>query len=214
MSVSEPVTLLTDYMLAGLGAYFALRLFRAAALEQQTSVWLWGVALAAMAAAALFGGTYHGFTLGITPHLGEAARAALWKGTVYSLGLASLAMLSGTIYAAVPRPLRTWLLALAVAHFVAYAVWMITHDEFRYVIYYYGPAMALVLVLEIVAARQRGAPGAGWLIAGVLVSYAAAGIQLSRFALHRHFNHNDLYHVVQMGALYLLFRGAALLRDT
>ena len=52
-----------------------------------------------------------------------------------------------------------------------------------------------------------------WIIGGVLVSFGAAGIQQSGIALHQHFNHNDIYHVVQMAGVYLLYRGARLLRD-
>ena len=52
-----------------------------------------------------------------------------------------------------------------------------------------------------------------WLIAGVLVSLVAGIVQARRLALHRHFNHNDLYHVIQMAALYAFYRGGALLVD-
>ena len=52
-----------------------------------------------------------------------------------------------------------------------------------------------------------------WLIAGVLVSLVAGIVQARRLALHRQFNHNDLYHVIQMVALYAFYRGGALLVD-
>jgi hypothetical protein len=41
----------------------------------------------------------------------------------------------------------------------------------------------------------------------------AAAVQASGFALHRHFNHNDLYHVVQIAAMVLFYTGARRLRD-
>jgi hypothetical protein len=53
----------------------------------------------------------------------------------------------------------------------------------------------------------------GWILAGVAVSVGAALVQASGFALHRHFNHNDLYHVIQIAAMLLLYRGARELRD-
>jgi uncharacterized membrane protein len=52
-----------------------------------------------------------------------------------------------------------------------------------------------------------------WLIVGVLLSLVAGIVQARRLALHRQFNHNDLYHVIQMGALYAFYRGGALLVD-
>ena len=60
---------------------------------------------------------------------------------------------------------------------------------------------------------RRRAPGMAWLIVGVLVSLVAGIVQARRLALHRHFNHNDLYHVIQMAALYAFYRGGALLVD-
>ena len=51
------------------------------------------------------------------------------------------------------------------------------------------------------------------IIAGIGVSILAALVQQSGFDLHRHLNHNDLQHVVQMLAVWLLYRGGTLLRD-
>jgi hypothetical protein len=51
------------------------------------------------------------------------------------------------------------------------------------------------------------------MVAGVAVSIAAAAVQASGLDLHQHFNHNDLYHLVQLGALLLYYRGVRLLTD-
>jgi peptidoglycan/LPS O-acetylase OafA/YrhL len=90
---------------------------------------------------------------------------------------------------------------------------MATHDEFRYVIYDYAPAMFGVLILQAYAYFGRREASVKWITAGILVSFAAAGIQQSGFTLHQNFNYNDLYHVIQMGAIYLLYKGALLLND-
>ena len=46
-----------------------------------------------------------------------------------------------------------------------------------------------------------------------MVSFVAAAVQVSGVAIHQQFNHNDLYHVIQMGGMYLFYRGALLLTD-
>lgn len=209
MQIVEPVTMITDYALAAVTVVFAAMLIRVARRHQQLSMWLWAAAFLATALASLTGGTYHGLSL----VLGDTGKAILWKGVVYSIGIASFLMLSGTILASVPRAAGKWFLGAAVLQLAAYAVWMRTHDDFLYVIYDYAPAMVAVLVLQGFAAHTRRDPSARWIIAGVLVSFGAAGIQQSGFDIHQHFNHNDLYHIVQMGAVYLLYRGACLLRD-
>jgi hypothetical protein len=47
-----------------------------------------------------------------------------------------------------------------------------------------------------------------WLWRGLGLTLAGVAIQQSGWALHTHFNHNDLYHLVQMAGLYCLYRGA------
>ncbi len=209
MKISEPMTLFTDYLLAALALLFAVRLVRTGCRLRQTSILLWAAAFFASAAAAAAGGISHGLAL----YLGEFAHAALWKLTVYAVGIASLFLLSGAIFGSVTGSLRRWLLTVAVLKFLFYAVWMITHNDFIYVIFDYAPALLGVLILQVYGAFCRGDRSAGWLIAGILVSFVAAGIQASGLALHENFNHNDLYHVIQMGAFYLLYRGGRLLRD-
>ncbi|MFQ6115654.1 MAG: hypothetical protein ACE5NG_16460, partial [bacterium] len=119
----------------------------------------------------------------------------------------------GTIIASVLPELSRWLLAATVLKFVVYAVWMVTHNDFRYVIFDYVPAMLGVIVLQLYAFIDRKDRSVGWIVAGVLVSFAAAGIQQSGFTIHVHFNYNDLYHLIQMGAMFLLYKGACVLRD-
>lgn len=209
MQITEPVTMLTDYVLALVTFYFAILLFHVVRRQIQISVWLWTAAFIATAVAAVVGGTSHGFAL----YLGNVAKVAIWKVTVYSIGFASFFMLSGTIIASVPRLLHRWFLAAAVLKLLAYALWMTTHNEFRYVIYDYVPAMFGVILLQGYTFLCQNEKSAGWIITGVLVSLAAAGIQQSGFTLHKHFNHNDLYHVIQMGAMFLLYKGVRLLKD-
>lgn len=207
MQITEPTTMLTDYLLAVLTGYFALKLLRSD--TRQRSVRLWGGAFLATAAAALLGGTSHGFAL----HFDDFWKTLIWKATVYAIGLASFFMLSGTIMAVIKAPARKWLLAAAIIQLLIYAGWMINHDDFRYVIYDYLPAMLAVIALQVYAYFRANEKSAAWIIAGILISFLAAGIQQSGLTLHQHFNHNDLYHVIQVGAIYLLFRGASLLKD-
>lgn len=209
MQISEPTTMLTDYALAALTLVLAVFLNRAGRVNRQISIRLWATAFIAAAIAALAGGTSHGFAL----HLGENMKTALWKATVYSIGLASCFMLSGTILASISRPLSKWLLAVVVLKFIGYAEWMATHDEFRYVIYDYAPAMLGVIILQSYSYYSGREASAKWIIAGIFVSFVAAGIQQSGFTIHKHFNYNDLYHVIQMGATYLFYKGALLFRD-
>jgi hypothetical protein len=209
VTITEPMTLLTDYLLAGLVAWFALCLYGEGRRGGERSIRLWSAAFGASALAALTGGTVHGFTL----YLGPAATAALWKLTVYLVGLAGLFLLSGAAYSVLQGSARRLLLAAAFFKFLVYAVWMIDHSDFRFVIYDYAPSLLVVFLLQFYVAYRGSFAPAAWTGSGILFSFAAAAVQASGVDLHEYFNHNDLYHVVQMAAFYLLYRGGLLLRD-
>lgn len=208
MNIAEPVTVLTDYILAAVYIFLGLRLLRMGLAERQTCIWLAATAFAATAAAALFGGTHHG----LAPTFGWLS-GITWKLTVYAMGLVGFLLIAAASFFALEGWSRRLVLTLAVLKLAVYASWVSYHDEFRYVIYDYAPAMGGLLCLSLWAARRGFGRSAGWISAGILVSFAGAGIQSSGFSLHRHFNHNDLYHVIQTGAAWLLYRGFQGFRD-
>jgi hypothetical protein len=195
--ISEPMTLATDYLLAAAAAIIAVRVLRSAGGEDARR-W-WGVAFIALGLAAALGGTHHGFGF-----------AALWKPAVLVLGVASAGMLAGSALATARGMWRLALLALAAAKLAVYWAWLWRDDRFIWAVADTGSAFALVALLHLLGWRR---PGSRWILAGVAVSIAAAAIQASGIDLHRHFNHNDLYHLVQLGALLLYYRGVRVLTD-
>jgi hypothetical protein len=209
MQISEPVTMLTDYVLAALAIWFGRALLAEPGGPKTRGRRAWGWAFIALAAGAFAGGTSHGFAVYLD---GIAGRIA-WKTTVWSIGAASCMMLVAAAHVALRPPATRWLAAFAAFKFGAYFLLMAGQDDFRFVIFDYIPSMGIVLILHLYLWELRGRRAAAWVAAGVVVSFAAAAVQQSGFAIHPSFNHNDLYHVIQMGALYLFFRGARQLAD-
>ena len=82
-----------------------------------------------------------------------------------------------------------------------------SHDEFIWVVIDSGSALLFVAVLHTI---KRDAAWR-WMVGGVALSVVAVGVQVAQLAPHPQFNHNDLYHVIQIAALWLLYRGARLL---
>jgi len=194
MTIHEPMTLATDYALAVVSGWLGWLLFVDSA--RQRSRKLWSLAFAALAVAAFLGGTWHGLV----------QRELLWKATVLAVGIASFGMVAGSAFATLDGNARTSLLWVAALKLLLYSDWMLTRDDFIFVVVDSGVAFAVVAALHLW--KWNGA-----ILAGAAVSMAAALVQASGVALHRHFNHNDLYHVIQIAAMVLLYRGARQLRD-
>lgn len=207
MTLAEPVTLLTDYALGGVTGYLAWALHRRH--EEQVSRRCWAAGFAALALAAFAGGTYHGFAR----HLEPALLAATWKFTVYCIGVFGLAMLAGSIIAVCAGRVRHALLAVAGLKFLAYALVMLDRDAFEFVIADTSGAMAGLILLHGWKAAARRDVASRWALAAVAVSALAAAVQYGRVALHAHFNHNDLYHVIQIAAMLTFYQAGKLLHD-
>jgi hypothetical protein len=174
----------------------------------QKSVILWGISFILIAAAAVAGGTFHGFR----GQLGWLANP-LWQMVVYSVGLCALLMACSTIFATIKPSWQQILLVILVVKFGIFVLRASTHTQYKYVAYEGLTSMGIILVLQIAALITRHQMSAKWILAGTAISVAAAGIQISGFNLHRHLNHNDLYHIVQMIGMYVWYRGGLLLKD-
>jgi hypothetical protein len=97
--ITEPMTMVTDYLLAAESVVLAILLLVAARAAGGRSVHLWVLAFLVAAVAGFAGGTAHGFRL----YLGEANWAIVWKVTVWSIGLGAVLMLVAGIRSAL-RP--------------------------------------------------------------------------------------------------------------
>jgi hypothetical protein len=207
--VTEPTTVATNVVLAVLAFVFAVRLAHQSAAEGSGAVGWLAAAMLATGSAALVGALAHG-----TDPTGDAAlRERFWRGALYATGVIGAASVASVAFFAARGSTRAAILAFAGIKLVAFIVRVARRPEFSVAAADYGGALAILLVGAAFMAVRYRTPGMAWLIAGVLVSLAAGIVQARRLALHRHFNHNDLYHVIQMAALYAFYRGGALLVD-
>jgi len=203
------MTMITDYGMGALAFVLAMRLLSDTVASRQLSGRLWAAALVMTAAAAFLGGTYHGFI----EWMPRAAGRALWKATLLATGIGSACLFAAAVIAATAGPLRRALVALVAVKLAAYAWSIATKDSFLLVIADYGTALVAVALAAWFIRPSGLTPAAWWITGGVAVAVVAGAIQWAHLAPHAHFNHNDLFHVVQMASLYLLYRGGLLLRD-
>ncbi|WP_017301829.1 DUF6962 family protein [Nodosilinea nodulosa] len=193
--MAEPLTTLTDYAIALECLVFAgLLLGRAA--------WLWAAVFISVSGAAALGGTYHGFAEFLSwPH-----RLWLWQGI--GLGL-SLTSFLAVVAAASPlgRGLRLGLLSLAAAKLALVTLLSTSLWAFALRVADYLSALAIVLLVQLGQRLSHRHPKAqpGWLAAGIAISGLAACVLLlppEAFIISPLAG----YHLVQMVALYCIYR--------
>ena len=167
----------------------------------QRSVWM--AMLALMAAASFLGAAAHGLVLT------ETIRTALWQPLYLSLGLAIALFVVAAVGdwkdVASARALLPWMLAVGVAF---YAITLLLRGAFIIFIAYEAAAMLAALAIYGTL-WARGIPGADLIALGIGVSILAAVVQATpaRLTLLVPFDHNGLFHLVQIAGILILSWG-------
>jgi hypothetical protein len=71
-----------------------------------------------------------------------------------------------------------------------------------------GASAGFMISGALIGPLSRYGKNTRWHAAGLVVSLGGLVIQQGHLSLHPSFNHNDLFHCVQIVALYCFFRGA------
>lgn len=200
----EAATAFTDGLLAiQSGLYF--RQLGRTPNRHTRAVRRWRAAFGAAAVAALAGGTHHALPVQWLP----ALRHALWKIVGIATGAAGLLLLMGGIEVSIGAKWRRLWLGAATIKSILLGINSWRRDDFRYLILDYGSSMLALLALQ----WWRPNPATPPIRTGIWLSFLAAALQQKGPRLHRHFDHNALYHLVQMGAFHFLAQAGPRLQD-
>ncbi len=200
----EPMTVLTDILLAAAAVWAGSRILGVSEtpVHRYFALSFFLIAL----------GTLAGATIHAVRHTSLVRWVPLlWRITGIAVGTSVTAMLAGTFYHLLPLEYADILRWTVLGLSIVYAAWIWRDYRFRNVIVFYSVSMAFILGAMGLSYVSTGSPGAKLIAAGILISFAAAAVQRSGFKLARHFNHNDIYHVIQLIGLYFFYRGALLL---
>ena len=200
----EPMTVLTDVLLAVVAIFFGARIYGVSAGPVH---FCFALSFFLIALGALAGATIH--SIRHTPLVSWVP--LLWRITGIAVGTSVTAMLAATFYHILPADYADLLRWTVLGLSIIYAAWIWRDYRFRNVVVFYSICMAFVLGAMALSYVSTGSPGAKLIAVGILISFGAAAVQRSGFKLARHFNHNDIYHLIQLIGLYFFYRGALLL---
>jgi hypothetical protein len=189
----EPATFLTDLLLAALAGWCASRTPKAPPAAR----W-WRRMLGFTAASAFVGGLYHGFALNFS----DSVATGWWIATLWIISLLSAAMALSLVHELIPpAQQKPWRLVILLK-LGAFSSAAFVRPEFFIAVVDYG----LILLAWLVAALFTRLAWRGWMLTAIVVSVVAAGVQQSGWNPAPHFNHNDVYHVIQAFALIAFYR--------
>lgn len=201
---AEQTTAITDAVLVIIALTVCIALISLNS-KQSLRLKLWIVTFADLGIASFLGALSHGFKWSEIPY------NALWNLIYLALGLlvaffviAVMFDLWGETYVRRYAPiilligLFFWLIAL---------IWP---DSFIVFILYEMVAMIFALGGYAFLSYKKALPGALWMTMGIFITIIAAVIQataLMSFTLIWEFDHNGVYHLVQMVAIGILMKG-------
>jgi hypothetical protein len=204
--ITELTTAATDVLIALVALSCAAALNRhRTANPWRTLIWTWVFGLLVFASA--LGALAHGLELDLT------LRAWLWRPLFMSLGLVValfvVAAISDFIGEKAARVAVLPLLVLAIGFFV---ITQLSTGSFMVFVAYEALAMLAALGMYLSLALKRQLAGAGIIAAGILLNIAAVAVQAVdsiAITIIVPFDHNGVFHLVQVAALIVLTAGLA-----
>jgi len=202
----EQTTAATDIVLA-LVAFGGI-VFLLGLLSSSGELWkisIWSAAIGSIGLAAALGAVAHGLILSRTLHHFS------WLVLNLALSLAISLFVVGVVYDlwGFEVSLKT-LPILLITGLGFYLTTLFYPGIFFLFIVYEGVALVFALAAYIYLTIQQDLPGAFLMASGVLASIIAAGIQANKSVVVTfiwRFDHNGIYHLVQVVGLLLLFAG-------
>jgi hypothetical protein len=207
MQFNSPITELTT---AGTDA--ALGFVSVILIARLKSYWslhpwkvrLWSWVFGLLAGASFLGAIAHGLDLS------PALRSFLWQPLYLALGVdVSLFVLGGILDWRGEKAARRLVVAAVATGVVFYSLTIVLDGAFLIFVIYEGVAMAAAIVIYAVVAVRQRMPGALIIASAIGLNIVAAALQTSamHFTVVWPFDHNGIFHLVQIAALLLLGYG-------
>ena len=203
-SITELTTAATDAAIAlvAAGCIMVLNRYRARQ-PRRVQIWTWVFGLLVLAS--VLGALAHGLDLSATVH------AWLWRPLYLTLGLIVAMFVVAALYDFKgEQAARRALVPMLVLAFGFFAITLVGSVTFRVFLAYEALAMLAALGIYLRLAQTGRLAGSGLIAAGILLNLVAAVIQASgaiTLILIEPFDHNGVFHLVQMVTLVVLTIG-------
>ena len=200
--IYEPMTVFTDLLIMIFGIWFAREIQMWFNVRLMEVHWHFANYFYLIAFTAFFGAIYHT----IYPE-NETIRDFVWKLTMLGIGFSVFAMLMGTLYYFLPFDSVQYGKWGITAVIFLFTIWIYFDHDLMNAIKLYIPSVIFVMGVMLYGWLGKGGNGALWIFVGFFVTLLGSSFTVTKYGFHKHFNSNDIFHIIQIGGMYLIYRG-------
>ena len=202
---TEQTTAVTDFILFILSVLTAFKIRKEGrrASKTKAGIWIWVFLL--LSIAAIFGAVAHGI------QMDEKINYLLWQPLNLALGLSvslfAVAAIFDLRHGSLPKIVAPGFIALGI---IFYFITVFIPGSFLVFIIYEAIVMLFAIFAYISLALKGELKGSWWMVSGILITIVAAAIQASETMYINviwEFDHNGIFHIVQMIGILVLLNG-------
>lgn len=193
------INAMTNFVLAA-EAFFVSGLLCAKPKKTGSAAWYWQFVLLVLAVSALLGGIDHGF---FEVHGQTFVRKVIAHSNWFLIGLLTFLTFRCTAQQFFSSRWQKFACLTALIQLVVYTFLILKMDDYLVVILNYVPVLLLLLVCNVICLRRGGS----WAMTlGILLTFFASGIQAFGFDMFQPVDHDSLYHILIMAAVFFFYR--------
>lgn len=137
----------------------------------------------------------------------------IWLMTLVTMIAMSAFLLSAVTISALHGRGRRLALAATVVKAVIVLIWILNDTRFVIAFYDYGSSMSCIAVMAYLRLGESWNRPGRWILSAIALSLMGSVIQIMKFAPHPHFNHNDVFHLIQLIGNWLFYRADLVSHD-
>lgn len=194
LQIFEPVTVLTDLLLAGFCFYWA-----GAAKRTTGQFWTWHFFLLGLTF--LIGGFAHGYYDYVDNPIQLISR-------VVSMFAVSAGAFAG-IVAMQPSKAKVYMTYITFIQLVVFVSLVLVTNKFIWVTVHSVIGLGLILGGIFATSKDFFGQEASYnMLLGIFINFSTAFIHTFKISVHNYFNYNDLSHLILIVGIFFMFRGS------
>ena len=198
--IHEPVTAFTDFIIFVLAAVFYIRLKAMAKNEKHIKNWAYFFLL--LGFSTCLGGCSHAFFL---IHEGWQYKS-IWLSTQLLNGLAVYFAQQATLTSVLSNSeyKKNWQWSFILQLILFIIVQAIIQ---KYTVSIIENALGLIPIMILHYMHEPKMASYKKIAHGIAIAFVSATVHITKFSIHRYFNHNDIAHVFIAMSLYVMYKG-------